>query len=794
MLKNYLTIAFRALSRQFTYSFINIAGLAVGLACSLTIFLYVFGEWSHDRHFANADRIYRIGISFFNMGNFAKGTENVGIFLPQEYDGIEAITSFDKDAKEKLTIEDRTFSDLVYYVDSSFFKVFSYEFKVGDPIKAVEASNSAILTESISRKYFGTDEVVGKTIELGKQRVPYHITAVVKDDDRPSHLKGKVWVTMPVDREKKIYWTSASVYTYILLKENFDQQSLSYAMDRLISKRVFPTSGWKSLEEYKADENSVKFYIQPFKEIYLKSKLILEVSPGGNEAYMIIFAVIAIFILTLAVVNFVNLSTARATRRAKEIGIRKSLGTTRNKLIGQFLLESMLVSTLAMVIALGLAELFAFGFFWITGQNLAVSLWSGVYGFAGILAFTVITGLLSGIYPALFLTRFQPAKVLKGNVHTSGSGGFRNALVVFQFSISITLIICTVVIIRQLNYIATKDLGFDQKNIVTVENLYLAKPGAAIAFRNEMLQSPDVLDATLHSGEPGSKAVMTFNTFFTPEMKNALTIQTYFADENFLNVMGIKLVKGRNFNKDLASDSSSVIFNEAALKALNISDDPIGQRINEHQAIIGVVNDFHWESLRSPIGPLAIILRNERSKGVTFSQLAIKLRSSRASEVLGKARALWTRISDDPMEYHFMDENFGDLLEKEQVFGKAIAFFTGLAIVISCLGLFGLAAYTTEQRTKEIGIRKVLGATAANIVIMLNRQFTRLVIISLFFAVPASLYVGREWLSGFAYRTDLDVWIFASGAVTGLVISIFTVAFHSLRASKTNPAETLKCE
>jgi putative ABC transport system permease protein len=509
---------------------------------------------------------------------------------------------------------------------------------------------------------------------------------------------------------------------------------------------------------------------------------------------MYIFGIIALFILTLAAVNFINLSTARATRRAKEVGIRKSLGTTRSRLITQFLLESIMISVFAMVIALGLAELFSFVFFWITGQQLALSLWANPLSILGVGIFTLGVGILAGIYPAFYLTSFQPVKVLKGNLQLSGSQTFRNSLVVFQFSISISLIICTTIIIRQLNFISDKDLGFDQENIITIDNLY-SMGRSAITFREELVQHPDVLEASLHSGEPGSKAIMNFLVFKTSEMQNELTINGFFGDSHYLDVMGYKLLMGRNFNPDLASDTASVILNESAVNALNIQDNPLGAILNDDQKVIGVVRDFHWESLRNPIGPSVILFQNERKKEVRFSQLALKIKSSDVSGFLKVAENKWKQLKQDgPLQYHFMDENFGALLKKEEILGKAISFFTALAILISCLGLFGLAAYTTEQRTKEIGIRKVLGATVTNIVVMLNKQFTLLVIVSMLIAIPVSYYAADQWLAGFAYHTELSIWIFLGGGLSGLVISYTTVAFQSIKASQTNPAETLKCE
>jgi putative ABC transport system permease protein len=794
MLKNYFTIAIRNLGRQFLYSFINIVGLAIGMACSLVIFLYVYGEWSHDRHFENGDRIYRIGVTFFNMGKFAKSPEALEDYLPNEFEGIEKLTSFQKHSANELFVGGQEFKESTYYVDSSFFDVFKYEFKEGNPSNAI-APSSVVLTESMALKFFKDIHAVGRTLEIGKEKIPYTVSAIVKDPDHNSHLKARVWLSRDWKKRYGSGWSSAAVYTYVLLGENVGQIDLRAALNKVIEKHVHPSMSDRPLDEYLKDENSVKFYIQPLHDIYLKSKFDMEVSPGGNETNMYIFAVTASFILILAAVNFINLSTARATRRAKEVGIRKSLGTSRGKLVWQFLLESVLICCLSMIIALGFSELFVFGFFWMTGQELSINLWSNGWSILGVLLFAVSVGLIAGIYPALYLTAFQPAKVLKGNVQPLKTQRFRNALVVFQFSISITLLITSAIIIRQLGFMDDKDLGFNEKNIVTIDNLFNLKASAASALKNELLNIPGVTGASLHGGEPGSKAILAFYTYQTASMQNGLTINTYFGDEDYLDVLGFRLIAGRDFDRKLASDTASIIINEAAAKALDITANPIGAVVNGNQKIIGVVSDFHWESLRSSIAPVAILLQNEKSNTAAFSQLALKFENQNASTVIRAAEKKWKEmVADQPMPYHFLDENFGAILEKEQILGKAIGFFTALAIVISCLGLFGLAAYTTELRTKEIGIRKVLGATVGGIVILLNKQFTVLVVVSIAIAIPVSYYASSQWLNEFAYRIDLTVWIFLVGSVLGLVISYLTVAFHSIKASRTNPAETLKWE
>jgi putative ABC transport system permease protein len=799
MIRNFLVVALRNMRRQFLYSFINIVGLAIGLASTLVIFLFVYSEWSHDRHFKNGERIFRVGVSFFNMGLFSIGPEKLGEYLQGESTQIETLTRFQKAPDEKLWIGNDLREELVYHTDSNFFRVFSYDFLKGNQKTALAEPHAAVLSASMADKLFGDWNVLGREILVGKAKTPYVVTGIVDGNNAMSHLKSEIWLSWDIDHKQNYYWTSAAVYTYVLLKENGERIDLERALDRIVEKYVYPESGakqaGKTLEQFIGDPNSLKFNVFNLREIYLGSAQGMELSPGGNRSQLVTFSVIAAVILALAVVNFVNLSTARATKRAREIGIRKSLGTSQAVLIFQFLMESVLVTSMAMVLALGLGELFSFAFFWIGGRHLNISLISDIASAGVLFLFAIGVGILAGLYPAVRMTSISTSRVLKGMLDQKGRPALRNGLIILQFTISISLIICTLFISRQLDFIATKDLGFNDQNVLTIDNLHLLSETGAIDLKEHMLSIPGVESASLHLGEPGSKAIISSYSFQTPNMTSALSLATYFGDFDYVNTLGFRLLKGRTFNVNLASDSTAVILNETALEVLQINGEPIGKEVNKGMHVIGVVSDFHWESLRNNIGPLAIMLGSKKIVNPPYSQLAIKGGKSALQDVVTKANAAWKqRVADEPMSYHFVDENFGSLLEKEKVLGRALSFFTGLAIIISCLGLFGLSAYTAEQRTKEIGIRKVLGASTYGLMVMLGSQFTRLVIISILVAVPLAWYIAKAWLESFAYKTQLSLWVFAFGAVTGLVICVLTVAYHSLTASRTNPTETLKYE
>jgi putative ABC transport system permease protein len=789
MLQNYLLIAIRNLQRQLSYSLINIVGFAIGIACSLVIFMYIYGEWSYDRHYTHADHIYKVGVSFFNMGGFGVGPEALGEYLPKEFEGVEAFTRVSSNNDELVSRNDQSFYDLVYYTDSAFFTVFSYKFIQGNPHTALRNPASVVITESVARKYFHDTDALGKTIALGKDKKVYTVTGIVKDDKRSSQLKSLIWASNEDLLKHESNWASASMYNYILLKENNNQQDLEQALDRLLEKEVYTHAVGVpeniSFEAYKEHPNAVKFYTHALTDVHLQSKLNFEISPAGNEANLYIFGAISIFILILASVNFVNLTTARAARRAKEVGIRKVVGSTRNKLISQFLLESVIMTTVATLLSLALAQLSLNVFQFITGETLLNTLMFDYWNIAILFAFALLVGILSGIYPALYLTSFKPVKVLKGNV-SGGNGGFRNTLVIVQFSVSMGLMICAAVVMRQMDFMQTKDLGFNQESVVTIDRISTLGSGTE-AFKNVLAQQAEVTTVSLHSGEPGTKAVISFSTYQTPQMPDAVTLNTYMADPHYLSLMGFQLIQGRDFNSENASDSAAIILNEAAVAELGLKN-PIGAVINKELHVIGVVRDFHWETLHTSIAPTVI------RPGKDYVQMGFRLKSN-ASTFIKKAEAAWKQfVPNEPLQYHFLDENFGQILQREKVLGKAIGFFTALAIFISCLGLYGLSAYTAEQRTKEIGIRKVLGATTSHVVSMLNKKFARLILTSVLIAIPASWYIMSKWMEGFAYKAQLPAWIYLAPVALAFSIALITVSFHSIKAALINPVDTLKYE
>ncbi len=791
MIRNFILVAFRSMARQLSYSIINVVGLAIGIACSLVIFLFVYGEWSYDRNWTNSERIYKVGVSFFNIGNFGNGPERLFNVLPEQFDGIEAATRVRRDNDLLMTVNDQLFHESsVFFTDSSFFKVFQYEFIAG---KGITAPNDIVMTVTGAKKYFGTTDVLGKSILIGADKKEFFVTGVVKDLDFNSTVKADVFVANHAQLTDSPVWSSASFYNFLVLKPNNTQADLQAAIDRVIEKNVFPEHGKMmgiaTLEEFKNNANAVKLHVQRLRDIYLRSTLNYELTAGGNEANIYVFSAISVFILALAGVNFINLTTARASRRAKEVGIRKTMGTSRKRLIAQFLTESIMISTIAMILSLLLAEIFLLAFTYVTGTPLLTTIWKNpptVLLFAG---FSVLVGICSGLYPAFYLTAFNPVRVLKGNVSARGGAGFRNVLVVFQFAVSMILIVCAFIVQQQLHFVQTKELGFDQNNVLTIDGLYNVDKSKAEALQNELNRQSGVLKSATSVGEPGSTRFVSFYMLQTKDMPEGMTINTYVVDDQYLDLMGIKLIQGRNFDRNLASDSSSIILNEAAAKALGIAENPIGAVINETDKVIGIVNDFHWQSLHQEIGPVSF-RPNKR-----IGQMSFKLEPGHVKDFLAVAESKWKEIEPNKtFTYHFVDQNFADMMKKDEVFGKAINLFTLLAVFISCLGLYGLSAYTAEQRTKEIGIRKVLGASSSQIVLMLNRKFTILVMLAIAISIPLSMWLISQWLDDFAYKISPGAGAYIGSVVIALITAWVTVSLHSVRASWVNPSQALKYE
>ncbi|MDX1672748.1 MAG: ABC transporter permease, partial [Balneolaceae bacterium] len=763
-------------------------GFGIGLASAIVIGLWVYQEWSYDRHFEHADRIYRVGVGFMNIGDMAPGPPQFSEFA-RDFPEVEKATFLNQVGSLTVKVDNRRFEEQrVFFADTTFFELFSYPFIEGSREAALRQPNSVVISQRIASKYFSGSSAVGKTIRIeGEQPQEYTVSGVVKETDNPSHIKADFWFRLVPTVESKSHWTSAYYYNYVLLREGITEADFKDRLKQFVENVIYPTLNINQpYEEWAATDAAYRFNVMPLTEIYLKSDLRFELTAGGNINNIRIFSVIALFIIILAAVNFINLTTARSTIRAREVGIRKTLGSSRGRLILQFLSESVLTSLLALAIAIGLSEFFLTIFESYTGVELMDRLYQDFSQLLAITGITIFIGLAAGIYPAFYLSAFQPVRVLKGYISSINKSLFRSSLVVIQFTIAVCLLAGTGIVYRQLHYMQTTDRGINTENVVIIRNA--GRLGnQQDTFKQQLLEKSGIEHAAYSNRIPTSSRVMV-NTLKTPVMNDGLPVQSFFGDADYLETMGFRLMQGRDFNPELASDTAAVILNESAAAALEL-ENPVGATLNDNLRVIGVVSDFNFESMRQQIEPAAILYDEEGSR------LAVKFNTPTPSALLQEIRQQWSSFTpDEPIEYYFLDDSYAKLMEKENVLSRAATLFALLAVIISSLGLYGLSAYMCEQRKKEVGIRKILGATASNILLYLNTHFTKPVLISILIALPVSYLVMERWLNNFAYQVDIGPWVFVLSAGIALLIAWVTVSGQSLRVSLMNPIDSLRDE
>ncbi len=773
------------------YSAVNLLGMSLGLAAAFVLLFYTYRELTYDQSFRDSERIYRIGTDFFNMGGFAKSQENLLPPLTQETPEIELATRFDRGFRElEIKAWEQEYKEKnQLYVDSTFFRMFSFDFVAGDPTRVLKAPDEVVLSKRLAEKYFGgASQAMGKTIFTGTEQKPYQVAGIIDNSHLRTHLKADLWFSLKGREEGRTSWTNVTFYNYVKLNKNATEADLQAGLQALLQNQAYPSVKTDlPFEKWVNNKDAVKFYVQPLTDIYLHSDYNLEVSTGGNATQVYVLGIIGLFIIFLAGVNYINLTTARSMVRAKEIAIKKTLGAEKKFLINQFLSESIWFSLLAVVIAGGLAELLQVLFSKITGEQQMAAIFSNWQQPLLLLGFALLVGILSGIYPAFYLTSFRPSKIIKGGRNKQENGRLRGGLVVFQFVISIGLIISSVIVYQQLQYMLEKDKGLSQDGIVVVENLSQLKDQAA-TYREEVERNSKVISTSMTRRVPAGEGIWMY-TYQTPEMSESITIQTFPVDDDFLATVDMTLLDGRNFSEEMAGDSAALILNEAAVRQLGLGESPIGAEINNVQHVIGIVHDFHFQTLREQIAPVVLSYAPQGSK------LVVKTNSRDIGEVVATLEQNWRKFSpDEPIRYTFMDENFASLAEKENMLSQAITFFTLLAFIIACLGLFGLATFSTEQRTKEIGIRKVLGATVANIVSLLSIDFLKLVLVAFVIASVLAWLAMDRWLENFAYRIDIRWWVFALAGLAAIGIAFFTVSLQSIRAALANPVKALKDE
>jgi putative ABC transport system permease protein len=805
MLRNYFKIALRNIRRNKVYSLINIAGLAIGMACCILIAMWVVDELSFDRYHENADRIYRVG-HVLTLGGTSRSAPLVSLpmvpAIVSEYPEVVDAVRLSKAPRTSVRYGDKDFyEEGIMFADSSIFNIFSFPLVEGDPENALAAPYTAILTETTARKYFGDEDPLGKTI-IDNGDSYYTVTGVVKDIPSNSHFTFNIlcsYKTLEVDQPWRSDWGNISDYGYILLEKNADYRELEKKLPGLIDKHM-----GEALNQIGA---GLKMFLQPLSSIHLHSHLAGELGDNGNIVYIYLFSGIAVFILLIACVNFINLSTARAAKRAREVGMRKTFGAMRNKLIRQFVSESILYSLLAVILSLVLLELFLPLFNSIAGRELSVNFWHSPWFIPGLLSLVLLVGLAAGSYPAFYLSSFQPIRVLKGDLKSGRSNTrFRSILVVFQFTISIALIAGTVIIYKQLNYVRSVNLGFKQEQVVVISNMNKFQLYQQESLRNEISGLAGVIDVALSSGVPGRARGYLQN--FLPEGFNeneSQLVRVMKIDEHFLPTMGIELASGRNFSEEIASDSvESVLINETTAAKFGW-DEAIGKIIKQPNTespeesyftrkVIGVVKDFHLQSLHNAIEPLIITSKYE-PRLETIRNLSVRLAPGDIRNTMDLIKDHWSAFSSNlPFDYFFLDEAFARQYRADERLGNLVLSFSLLAVIIGCLGLLGLSSFTAEQRTREIGIRKVLGASMAGIVRLLLKEFAILVLVANIIAWPLAYLVMKRWLEDFAYHTDIGPGVFIVTGLIALAIAVLTVSYQAFKAAVLNPVEALRHE
>jgi putative ABC transport system permease protein len=807
MIRNYIKTAFRSLMKNKGFTIINVLGLALGLATCLLIVFYVFDELSYDRYNEKADRIYRVNddIKFGgNTNSYAVSPAPMAAAMKADFPEIEQVVRFrEKGGSQVKKGNQNIQEDMMIYADPSVFNVFTLPMISGSPATALAEPHAVVITEKIAQKYFNRTNVVGEVLTFN-DTAQYKITGVIRNIPQQSHFKFDFFISMSTLAEgRDIAWFNSNFNTYILLKPGADSKKLEAKFDDFYKRHAGPQLEsilHLNFAKFEQAGNYIRINLIPLKKIHLYSNRVAEFDANGNIDYVYIFSAIAIFILLIACVNFMNLSTARSSNRAREVGVRKVLGSARKYLIAQFLTESIIVTLMGAVIAVFAAWAMLPLFNQMSGKELIITSHIVSWLIPSLFIIIIVIGCLAGSYPALFLSGFNPIDVLKGKLASGFKGGLlRSFLVVFQFAISIFLIIGTLVIYNQLKFIQNKDLGYNRDHVLTIGNMD-ALGNSATTFKQEVKQIAGVTDASLSEALPTWDYGNSTSLFKdqTPDPKRALHTQIWGIDENYINTLGMKIISGRNFSKEMLTDSSGLIINEAAAKVLAVSN-PIDQKLYaptdnmvkslKAYHIVGVIKDFNFKSLRLNVTPL--VFRLDGSRGA----FCVRVNSANIPALLAQIKKRWAELAPNhQFDYSFLDQQFDSLYRSEQRIGAIFIAFTSLAIIIACLGLFGLAAYAAEQRTKEIGIRKILGANMSTIVGMLSKDFIGLVAIAIAIASPLAWWAMKQWLQGFAYRQNIQWWELAVAGIAAVLIAFVTISFQSIKAALTNPVKSLRSE
>ncbi len=806
---NMLTInikfALRNLYKNFFFSTINISGLAAGIACVLFIFFYVQNELSYDSFNENVDRIYRAGIDASFNGHETKSVETggrVGPLSMEIFPEVESFTRIDYWGMGFIRYEDKTFKENnIISADSNFFEIFSIPVLVGNSGNVLNQPDYVVISKKAANKYFGSKNPVGKKLIFNEEDI-YNVSGVFENFPNNFHIKSDFIFSHSFreDINQELYSIEKNYFTYLLLKRNANADELlskfTPTMETKFEEEV-QAKGWGDSRE-KNPNSYWRYILHKLSDVHFKSEYWSRLNKANSMEYIYIFSAIAIFILLIASINFINLSTAKSSSRSKEIGIKKVLGSFKSNLIAQFLTESVIISLISLVLAFLLVELAKPIFFDVIGKEFELSYLNNVGFGVAILGIVFLVGLVAGSFPAFVLSSFSPISVLKGNLtNIMKKSWFRSTLVVFQFSASIILIIGTVVIFKQLDFMQNKNLGFDKEQILIIDDAKFLGDKSEI-FKESMLNHPNVLKGTI-SGFLPVESHRKMNGGFRDANKedpNVGPVQWWTVDYDYFETLGIKLLKGRNFSKDHSTDTEALIITKAALEYAGWEDDALNHSLGhlvdnftiKEYKIIGVVDNFHFYTPKYKINPVVFVLGNH-SGNISFKV------TGNIPEVLEFAEELWKELlPKQPFAYRFMDEAFNKEFRSELNLLSLFRYFAIIAVLIACLGLFGLSAYTAERKTKEIGIRKIHGARVYGLIILLSKEFTKLVFIAILISSPIGYYLMNKWLNDYALRINIGADTFILTALVSLAIALLTVGFHAVKVSLANPINTLRNE
>ena len=810
MIKNYLKIAWRNLVKYRFISFINLFGLTVGLTCCLLITTYILNELSYDRYNKNAKNIYRVTRSFNNKDGVVSLTLSTvappfGYYFPTDFPEIKKMTRL-LNTNATLKYKEKLFNEKdVSFADENLFNVFTVKVLKGNPETALKDPFSVMLTEELAKKYFGNEDPMNKVIRANNQ-FDVKVTGIYKPFPANAHMHPGILISFNTLKDSAVYgaenlrtnWGNNSFFTYLLLPDHYDAKKMVAQFPAFLNRRMDHSM-------YNGDLPSkyTKLDLQKLTDIHLYSHTDYEAEPNGDITRVYIFSAIALFILLIACINYMNLSSARSALRAREIGIRKVIGARRKELIIQFLSESVIMSWAAILIAFVCLYLTLPWLNKISGQELSISILMKWQILLPLFLTPFVVGILSGLYPALFMSSFQPVKTLKGLFKAGGSAiSFRKVLVVAQFTISIVLIIATIIVFQQLRYMQETSLGYDKEHLITLP-YYNSVNTQYDAFRNDLLRNSNIKDVARSSRIPTGRLLdaMGASTMVGDSMTPvSANIKFVAADYDFIPTYGVHVVAGRNFSRAYGRDTSNFVLNEAAVKAIGWKSpqDAIGKDFKYASLrgqVIGVIGDFHFESLRHEIVPIVLVNPATTPTDSYFNNLSVKVSGKNIPAALASIEQAWRRyLPDMPYEYTFLDEKFDKLYEAEQRQGTIFTIFACIAIFVACLGLFGLSAFEITQRIKEIGVRKVLGANVSSIVALLSKEFLKLVAVASIIAFLVAWYVMTRWLQDFAYRINIHWWVFILSAMLALFVALATVSYQAIKAALANPVKSLRTE